>query len=116
VLEAIDTAYEQHSKVPVCCINGRLGGNGDLVAPLRQFTTGNEPPYRYTNIVMWSDAEICKHPEEFWGPYRRNPVARLLSDDYAMRAASVATHEYRCDAQSVPRRRLLAVAPYNPPP
>jgi hypothetical protein len=41
---------------------------------------------------------------------------RLLSDDYAMRAASVATYEYRCDAQSVPRRRLLGVAPYNPPP
>jgi hypothetical protein len=81
---AVDIAYGRYGKRLCAAFNERLGRNGDLVVPLRRFTAENAPVHQYTNIVMWSDAEICAHPEEYWTFDWRNsralPVLQQLRD------------------------------------
>lgn len=89
ISDAVDAAFEEHGKRLCAAFNRRLGRNGDLIAPLREFTAGNKPGQRYTTIVMWSDAEICARPEEFWVNDWHIPTARAaLEVTRAMRCRS----------------------------
>jgi hypothetical protein len=76
VLGSVDMAFEKHGKALCDAFHRRLGRDGDLVTPLRRFTEGNTAPYKYTNIVMWSKAEICAQPEKFWEADWTNPQSR----------------------------------------